>query len=136
MTGKIGQVTDLASIQTEFGETVKSLEWPEGAALPSIDSVANFPVDKLKVGEGLKYASRMWECTWQKKWLAFRESNPKIAEMALKVLEKVPGMLYMNAENANDDVRSYFSSILEKAKAGDSSGFIQNIKWNFPNMLG
>lgn len=122
--------TDFEHIEQEYLDSLKELNWPEGTVLPT--ELTGEDADQYQIGYGNTRASMLWECAWQKEWLATYTSDPERAQKALEELEKAPDMLYMSPQKCDDATRQYFKDNLEKAKLGDPSGFEENIRLNCP----
>lgn len=121
--------TDFEHIEAEYLETIDSLDWPEGVVLPERlegeDTGASF-----QTGYGNTLASNLWESCWIKEWLDTYETDPERAEQALEELEKAFDMPYMGEDRCDDATRNYLRENIEKAKAGDPSGFEESVKAN------
>lgn len=125
-----GSLISFEETEKDFVDSCKKLEWPDGYKIPSHlddDKDADF-----EAGFGNTRASQYWEAAWEEEWLNNYKTNPAKAEKALKELEKAPGMAYMGVDKCDDATRKSFKEILDKAKAGDPSGFEQNLKLNDP----
>lgn len=122
--------TDFEHIEQEYLNSLEELEWPEGTVLPT--KLTGEDAEQYQIGYGNTRASMLWECAWQKEWIATYNSDPERAEKALQELEKAPDMLYMSPQKCDDATRKYFNDNLEKAKLGDPSGFAENIRLNCP----
>lgn len=118
-------------IQSEFVETCKNLNWPEGYEVPKEIDEKEDGADYEK-GFGNTRASMYWEAAWEKEWLNTYKTDPARAEKALKELENAKMMPYMSEDKCDDATREYFDKIMEQAKNGDPSGFEENIKLNAP----
>ena len=62
------------------------------------------------------------------RWL--KEPRNNQAEQALEELEKAFDMPYMGEDRCDDATRNYLRENIEKAKAGDPSGFEESVKAN------
>ena len=116
--------------EKDFVDSCKKLAWPEGYEVPEhLDDVrdANF-----EAGYGNTRASQYWEAAWQEEWLNNYKTNPEKAKKALEELEKATSMPYLGPDKCDDNTRKAFKDSLEKAKAGDPSGFEENLKLNDP----
>ena len=126
---KARSFTDFEHIEAEYLETIDSLDWPEGVVLPERlegeDTGASF-----QTGYGNTLASNLWESCWIKEWLDTYETDPERAEQALEELEKAFDMPYMGEDRCDDATRNYLRENIEKAKAGDPSGFEESVKAN------
>lgn len=122
--------TDFTHIEEEYLDTLKSLDFPEGTVLPERlegeDSEASF-----QEGYGETRACNLWEYLWMQEWLDTYTTEPERAERALKELEKAFNMAYMGEDRCDDATRNYLRENIDKAKAGDPSGFAECIRVNY-----
>lgn len=122
--------TDFKNIEKEYLASLKSLDWPEGVTLPGKlegeDTGASF-----QVGYGDTRASNLWEYSWMKEWVDTYNTEPDRAKKALEELEKAFDMPYMGTDRCDDATRNYLRENIDKAKKGDSSGFLESIKVNY-----
>ena len=58
-------------------------------------------------------------------------TEPERAEQALNELEKAFDMAYMGEDRCDDATRNYLRENIDKAKAGDPSGFEECIRVNY-----
>ena len=114
--------TDFQHIQEEYLSSLDRLDWPEDVTLPD-KLEGEDPDSTFQVGYGDTRASILWEYTWMKEWLDTYETEPEKAEAALEELEKAFALPYMGTDRCDDATRDYLRENLEKAKAGDPSGF-------------
>lgn len=122
--------TDFTNIEEEYLTTLESLEFPEGTVLPKKlegeDSEASF-----QEGYGETRASNLWEYSWMQEWLNTYTSDFERAKKALNELEKAFDMAYMGEDRCDDATRNYLRGNIDKAKAGDPSGFEECIRVNY-----
>jgi len=122
--------TDFTHIEEEYLSTLKSLDFPEGTVLPEKlegeDSKASF-----QEGYGETRACNLWEYSWMQEWLDTYTTEPERAEQALNELEKAFDMAYMGEDRCDDATRNYLRENIDKAKAGDPSGFEECIRVNY-----
>ena len=125
------EFTDFTHIEEEYLSTLKSLDFPEGTVLPE------------KIGRG-KIVKRLFrkdmekpepvicgEYSWMQEWLDTYTTEPERAEQALNELEKAFDMAYMGEDRCDDATRNYLRENIDKAKAGDPSGFEECIRVNY-----
>lgn len=122
--------TNFTNIEEEYLTTLESLKFPEGTVLPKKlegeDSEASF-----QEGYGETRASNLWEYSWMQEWLNTYTSDSERAEKALNELEKAFDMAYMGEDRCDDATRNYLRGNIDKAKAGDPSGFEECIRVNY-----
>lgn len=121
-------MTDLAGVKQEYKDTISSLRFP--SSYPPPPELEGETAASFQKGWGNTRASNIWECSWQKEWLANYSSNKKKAAAAIAELEKAPSMTYMSPAVSDDSTRRYFKQIMDKAKLGDPSGFQESVKAN------
>ena len=122
--------TDFDHIEKEYLDTIDDLNWPDGFTTPTKLENEDKSVS-FEVGYGNTKASDLWEYVWMKEWLHNYNTDPGKAAKALTELEKAFDMPYMSKEKCDDATRSYLHEIIDKAKAGDPSGFEDFMKANY-----
>lgn len=122
--------TDFTHIEEEYLATLKSLDFPEGTVLPEKlegeDGEASF-----QEGYGETRACNLWEYLWMQEWLDTYTTDSERAKQALNELEKAFDMAYMGEDRCDDATRNYLRENIDKAKAGDPSGFEECIRVNY-----
>lgn len=122
--------TDFTHIEEEYLATLESLDFPEGTVLPEKlegeDREASF-----QEGYGETRACNLWEYSWMQEWLDTYTTEPERAEQALNELDKAFDMAYMGEDRCDDATRNYLRENIDKAKAGDPSGFEECIRVNY-----
>lgn len=122
--------TDFTHIEEEYLATLKSLDFPEGTILPEKlegeDGEASF---QERYGE--TRACNLWEYLWMQEWLDTYTTDSERAKQALNELEKAFDMAYMGEDRCDDATRNYLRENIDKAKAGDPSGFEECIRVNY-----
>lgn len=129
-TSRQMQLIDFKTVEKEYLDYMKKLNWPEGYLLPT--KLEGEVAEEFQAGYGETRASMLWECAWEKEWLKSYRTDPDRAKNAIRELEKAPNMLYMSPQKCDDATRRYFKDNLDKAKLGDPSGFEENIRLNCP----
>ena len=117
-------------IEEEYLATLECLDFPEGTVLPEKlegeDRESSF-----QVGYGETRACNLWEYLWMQEWLDTYTTDSERAEQALNELEEAFDMAYMGEDRCDDATRNYLRENIDKAKAGDPSGFEECIRVNY-----
>ena len=70
-----------------------------------------------------------------KEWLDSYNTDPERAQKALEELETAFDMPYMGEDRCDDATRNYLRENIDKAKLGDTSGFMECIEVNYANYI-
>ena len=113
-------------VTAEYEHTIATLSFPEGFPMET----PTFEEADYQKGFGETMAYQTWQMAWEKEWLNTYETQPEKAKVALEQLDKALHYPYMGPEKCDDATRNFFKDALTKAKAGDPSGFAEDVKVN------
>lgn len=128
-----GGFTSRDEINDSFRGSVSELQFPPGTtpptAVPGIDADAAGTSYQKTYGD--TRAHYVWQCAWEKEWLATRAADPAAADAALEQLATAPDMPYLaDPQRTDDATRRIFRENLDKAKLGDPSAMQEDVDVN------
>jgi hypothetical protein len=117
---------DYASVQTEFEEALKTMQFPEGLTPPSLPKPNQATL--YDEGYGTVFAEIAWLCAW-KQVLVSEGPGSDTGETALDQLAKGEASLFV-AERLDEAGRGLYADNLAADRSGDVSGFASDVELN------
>lgn len=112
----------------EYEAAAAQLELPPGVVFPGMPEGVEGGV--WQQGAGVAQAQLYWMSAWEVEWLEQRGVDMEREAKALDVLKnQVPESDLWN-QHFDQNSRDWLMSCLEKAEAGDPSGFEQDVRAN------